>query len=323
MRLVRSAFAGGTLLLFTATLGAGCGSADPAAADAALVARAGAPLFQGMGPYHRVITTKDAGAQRYFNQGMVLTFGFNHAEAIRSFRAAQTLDPTCAMCFWGEALATGPNINVTSKGKAIMSPDERAAAFAAAQKAVSLSGSNSAIERALMAAQAARYDGKPDSDRDPLDRAYARAMKSVVQQFPEDDDAKALYAEAQMNTMPWDYWSADGEPKPETVEVIGALEAAIARNPTHALALHLYVHAVEASSNPGRAEKAADTLATLVPGSGHLVHMPAHIYWRVGRYHDASEVNVRAAKIDEDYIAQAPKAGRTRGRARPCRQRTG
>lgn len=277
--------------------------------DADLVARAGAPLFEGMGDYHRPITTNDAGAQRYFDQGMVLAFGFNHAEAIRSFRAAQRLDPDCAMCFWGEALATGPNINVTSGGRAIMSPESRVAAHAAAQKALSLADRVAPVERALIEAQAVRYDGSETSDRDPLDRAYAEAMRSVVQRFPDDDDAAAMYAEAWMNTMPWNYWSDDGQPRPETVEVIDALERIIARSPRHPLALHLYIHAVEASSDPGRAETAADTLLTLVPGSGHLVHMPAHTYWRVGRYHDAAEANVRAAAVDEQYIAQCNAQG--------------
>ena len=277
--------------------------------DADLVARAGAPLFEGMGDYHRPITTNDAGAQRYFDQGMVLAFGFNHAEAIRSFRAAQRLDPDCAMCFWGEALATGPNINVTSGGMAIMSPESRVAAHAAAQKALSLADRVAPVERALIEAQAVRYDGSETSDRDPLDRAYAEAMRSVVQRFPDDDDAAAMYAEAWMNTMPWNYWSDDGQPRPETVEVIDALERIIARSPRHPLALHLYIHAVEASSDPGRAEAAADTLLTLVPGSGHLVHMPAHTYWRVGRYHDAAEANVRAAAVDEQYIAQCNAQG--------------
>jgi tetratricopeptide (TPR) repeat protein len=300
------------LLLSAVAASVGCKPkppADPQGADAALVARADAPLFKDMGEYHRSITTRDAGAQRYFDQGMVLAFGFNHAEAIRSFRAAQKLDPQCAMCFWGEGLATGPNINVTSKGKAVMSPADRKAAYAAAQKAVALQSNASEVERALIGALATRYDGSETSDRDPQDRAYAAAMKSVVERFPEDDDAAAIYAEAWMNTMPWDYWAAEGQPKPETVEVLNALEGILARSPRHPLALHLYIHATEASSDPKRAEKAADTLATLVPGSGHLVHMPAHTYWRVGRYHDASEANVQAAAIDEAYIAQCNAQG--------------
>jgi tetratricopeptide (TPR) repeat protein len=275
----------------------------------ALVARAGAPLFDGMGDYHREITASDPGAQRYFDQGMVLAFGFNHAESIRSFRAAQRLDPNCAMCFWGEALATGPNINVTAKGKAIMSPEDQVAAYAALQKAVELEPGASEIERDMIDALAARYAAEPVEDRDPLDRAYAAAMGELTAKYPADDDIAAIFAEAWMNTMPWNYWSDGDTPRPETVPVIAALESIIARNPRHPLALHLYIHAVEASSNPGRAEAAADTLLNLVPGSGHLVHMPAHLYWRIGRYHDASEANVLAAAVDENYIAQCNAQG--------------
>jgi tetratricopeptide (TPR) repeat protein len=281
---------------------------QPPEDTAALVARAGAPLFDGMGDYHRAITTADPGAQRYFDQGMVLAFGFNHAESIRSFRAAQRLDPQCAMCFWGEALATGPNINVTAKGKAIMSRDDQVAAYAALEKAQSLAGTGTEVERDLIAALAERYSATPVEDRDPLDRAYAAALGALVGRYP-DDDIAAMFAEAWMNTMPWNYWSDGETPRPETVPVIGALETSLARNPRHPLALHLYIHAIEASSNPGRAEVAADALSTLVPGSGHLVHMPAHIYWRIGRYHDAAEANVRAAAVDEAYIAQCNAQG--------------
>ena len=271
--------------------------------------KAGAPLFEGMGAFHRPITTSDPYAQKYFDQGMVLAFGFNHAESIRSFRAAQTLDPSCAMCFWGEAMATGPNINVTSKGKAVMSDADRQAAFAAIARAQDLAGNATPEEQALISAMAARYNGDPSTLREPLDIAYAEAMGRYVEAHPGDDDAAAMYAEAWMNTMPWDYWSADGAPKPETVKVIDSLEGIIARSPEHPLALHLYIHAVEASQNPGRAEDEADRLANLVPGSGHLVHMPAHIYWRVGRYDDAARANIRAASVNEDYIAQCNAQG--------------
>jgi tetratricopeptide (TPR) repeat protein len=295
------------VLVLVAILAAGCTEGVEPVEE--LVARAGAPLFEGMGSYHRSITTSDPGAQRYFNQGMVLTFGFNHAEAIRSFRTAQRLDDQCAMCYWGEALATGPNINVTSKGKAIMSQEERVAAYAAVQKAIALKENATQIERDLIDALAVRYDGDPETERDPLDRAYAQALRQVVDKYPDDDDAAAMFAEAWMNTMPWNYWAEDGQPKAETVEVIEALESILERSPRHPLALHLYIHAVEASPNPGRAEAAADRLSDLVPGSGHLVHMPAHIYWRVGRYHDASEANVRAADVDEEYIAQCNAQG--------------
>lgn len=277
--------------------------------DAELAKRAGAPLFAGMGEFHRVIDTKDAGAQRYFDQGMVLAFGFNHAEAIRSFRAAQHLDPSCAMCYWGEALATGPNINVTAKGKAIMSQDEQIAAYVALEKARAVMKSKPEIERDLIDALGKRYAAGGTEDREPYDHAYAEALGALVQKYPEDDDIAAMYGEAWMNTMPWNYWSDGETPRPEIVPVIAALEKTLARSPKHPLALHLYIHAMEASSTPGKAEKASDTLLTLVPGSGHLVHMPAHIYYRVGRYNDSVQANVAAAKVDEDYIAQCNAQG--------------
>ncbi len=275
----------------------------------ALIVRAGAPLFDNMGDFHRPISTHSEGAQLYFDQGMVLAFGFNHAESIRSFKAAQRLDPECAMCFWGEALATGPNINVTSKGKAVMSDSDRQAAFAAVNQAMALREAASPVEQALIEALATRYNGDPSTDRAALDIAYAVALGEVVDTYPEDNDVAAMYAEAWMNTMPWNYWSDDGQPKAETVDVINALEGILSRKPDHALALHLYIHAVEASSDPGRAEDEADKLANLVPGSGHLVHMPAHIYWRVGRYQDAATANIKAASVDEAYIAACNAQG--------------
>jgi tetratricopeptide (TPR) repeat protein len=282
---------------------------QPETGDTNIVARAGAPLFDGMGVHSHPITTALPAAQRYFDQGMSLTTGFNHAEAIRSFRAAQRLDPDCAMCFWGEALATGPNINVTANGKAVMQPAERQAAFAAIQRAQALKDGASQEEQDYIEALAARYDGNPESPREALDMAYAGAMRELAQKYPEDNDVQAMFAEAVMTTMPWDYWLDGENPKPDAAEVIDALEGVLARDPGHPLALHLYIHAVEASSNAGRAEQAADTLADLVPGSGHLVHMPSHIYWRVGRYYDASEANVRAAAVDEQYIAQCNAQG--------------
>ena len=282
---------------------------SPADIQAEVVARAGAPLFDGMGDHQHAITTSDPWAQKYFNQGLIIDFAFNHAESVRSFKAAQTLDPECAMCYWGEALALGPNINVTSNGKAIMSEEAQLGAHAAIQKAVSLKDRVSEQEGDYIDALAVRYGGDPAAPREPQDLAYADAMRTLHQKYPADDDAAALFAEALMTTMPWDYWLDPENPKPHTVEVIDALETVLARSPEHPLALHLYIHAIEASSNPGRAETAADTLANLVPGAGHLVHMPAHIYWRVGRYHDASEANVRAAAVDEEYIAQCNAQG--------------
>lgn len=274
-----------------------------------LATRAGAPLFEGMGNHHHAITSSDPDAQRYFDQGLVIDFAFNHAESVRSFRAAQSLDPGCAMCYWGEALALGPNINVTSNGKVVMSDDERTRAYAAIQKAVALTHSVSAAERDYIEVLALRYNGDPATAREPLDEAYLNAMRDLHDKYPNDDDAAALFAESMMNTMPWDYWLDPESPKPLTVEVIKVLETVLERSPQHPLAIHLYIHAVEASSNPARAEGAADTLANLVPGAGHLVHMPSHIYWRVGRYADASAANVRAAGVDEDYIAACNAQG--------------
>ena len=275
---------------------------DSEPATEVIVKRAGAPLFDGMSDYSFPISSTEPYVQRYFDQGMVLAFAFNHAESIRSFRAAQRLDPRCAICYWGEALATGPNINVTSKGKVIMSPAERVAAFAAIQTAVNLKDSANEKEQALIDALSARYNGDAETPREPLDLAWAEAMGEVAAIYPEDATLGSIYAEALMNTMPWNYWSDDLTAKPATQKVIDALESALDRAPDHPLALHLYIHAMEASSTPDRAEAAADRLANRVPGAGHLVHMPAHIYFRIGRYNDAVLANVRAADVDEAYI---------------------
>jgi tetratricopeptide (TPR) repeat protein len=242
-------------------------------------------------------------------KGMVLAFGFNHAESIRSFRAAQTLDSDCAMCFWGEALATGPNINVTNNGKAVMTPEERASARAAIDHALTLVDGVTPKERSWILALDKRYDGQRETPRDPLDRAWADALADMVDAYPDDMTVASVYAEALMNTMPWDYWGPSGEAKPDTQAVIKSLERVMAAEPEHPLALHLYIHALEASSNAQKAEGAADALANLVPGSGHLVHMPSHIYFRVGRYQDAALANIRAADIDEAYIAECNAQG--------------
>lgn len=274
-----------------------------------LATRAGAPLFEGMGEFSMPITTADPDAQRYFDQGMILAFAFNHAESVRSFKAAQTLDPSCSMCFWGEALAIGPNINVTSKGKVIMSPAERTAAFSAITQALTLAPGASPREQAYIQALASRYNGDPDTPRAPLDEAWAQAMGKVSETYPNDLTAAAIHAEALMNTMPWNYWSDDLKAKPATQVVIANLERVLAGAPDHPLAQHLYIHALEASSTPEKAEAVADRLTDLVPGAGHLVHMPAHIFYRVGRYNDAAEANIRAAAVDEAYIAQCNAQG--------------
>ena len=294
-----------SLVLFSIFLFFGCSNNS----DILLTDKAGAPLLNGLGKHSHKISSSVDGVQRYFDQGLIMAFAFNHAESIRSFKAAQRLDPSCAMCFWGEALALGPNINVNSDGKVIMAPQNRLAAFKAINTAIALSKSVSEKEQAYISALATRYDGNPDTNREPLDIAYANAMETLSNRYPEDDDAASLFAEALMNTMPWNYWAEDGDPKPDTVKVIDSLESVLENNLNHPLAIHLYIHAVEASSDPVRAEGPADRLAKLVPGAGHLVHMPAHIYWRVGRYHDASLANIEAAKVDEDYIAQCNAQG--------------
>ena len=277
--------------------------------DADLVQRGGAPLLSGLGTHDHKISTEIPGAQRYFNQGLVLSFAFNHAESIRSFKAAQKLDPNCAMCYWGEALSRGPNINVTSDGKVVMSDNDRLEAFKAIERAKELMSSSTLKEQDYIIALSSRYNGQVGTDRSVLDRKYAQSMEELSKKYPDDMDASSLFAESLMNTMPWNYWAEDGNPKPDTVKVINSLEDVLEKAPDHPLAIHLYIHAVEASSSPERAEAAADRLGDLVPGAGHLVHMPAHIYWRVGRYHDASEANIKAAQVDEEYIAQCNAQG--------------
>lgn len=262
-----------------------------------------APLFDDLGDHRAPITTAAPDAQRYFDQGLILSYGFNHAEAVRSFRAAQQLDPSCAMCFWGEAYALGPNINKP------MDPADVPTARTAIARAAELAATATPRERALIDAMAVRY-GKPGyDDRGALDAAYAEAMAKIVAQYPDDLDAATLYAEALMDLMPWAYYTEEGEPKPSTNVVIGTLESILQRNPEHPGAIHFYIHAVEASSTPERAEAGADRLGKLVPGSGHLVHMPSHIYLRVGRYNDATRANELAAAADESYINQCRAQG--------------
>src|SRR5580704_2747751 len=264
----------------------------------------GAPMFQGLGDHHHRISTANQQTQVFFDQGVNLLFGFNHAEAIRSFREAARLDPDCAMCWWGVAEALGPNINLP------MPADAVAPAWAAVQKAKALEPKASAEERAWIEALAARYSADPKADRHALDEAFAKAMGELWRANPDDLDAGAFYAEAMMDTQPWDYWEQDGvTPKGHAAEIVSTLEGIIKREPNHPGALHLYIHAVEATTTPERAEAAADRLLVLMPGAGHIVHMPSHIYYRVGRYADAERVNELAARVDEDYIAACKAQG--------------
>ncbi len=260
-----------------------------------------APRLQNLGRHAFRVTTKSKQAQLLINQGVNLTYGFNHAEAGRAFREAARLDPGCAMAYWGQALVLGPNIN------APMTPEDEPKAYAAAQKAVALKSKVSPRERAYIEAVAQRYSGDP-KDRAARDRAYADAMRDVVRRHPDDLDAATLYAEALMDLRPWNYWLRDGHPYAETSDIVGNLEKVIARNPNHPGANHLYIHAMEANT-PEKAEAAADRLLKLMPGAGHMVHMPSHIYQRVGRYADAAASNQAAIVADEDYITQCRAQG--------------
>jgi tetratricopeptide (TPR) repeat protein len=261
------------------------------------------PLWTGLGSVTYKISTTNERAQAYFDQGLRLAYAFNHGEAQRAFRMAQKLDPNCAMCFWGEALVLGPNINLP------MQEDALAPAYAAAQKAKALAGNASPREQALINALAVRYGSDPKAARPPFDAAYASEMAKVAKQFPDDDEIATLYAEAVMDLSPWNYWKPGGhEPNPQSVPIVPTLERVLARNPTHPGAIHYYIHAVEASDRPKRAEPYADRLRGAIPGAGHLVHMPSHIYYRVGRYLDALKDNKTAVDVDEKYLndAKAP-----------------
>jgi tetratricopeptide (TPR) repeat protein len=262
-----------------------------------------APLYENVGRTNLEITTSSPDARRYFDQGMAFAYGFNHAEAVRAFRQAAAIDPSCAMCYWGVAYALGPNIN------APITEDAAKEAFAAIEQARMHSGDVSEREQAYIAALARRYVSDPRAERAPLDEAYAQAMREVVKRYPDDLDAATLFAQSLMDTAPWNYWNRDGSPRSFTNEVLGTLESVLKRNGDHIGAIHLYIHAVEASPNPGRATEYADRLAALAPAAGHLVHMPAHIYLRVGRYADASAANQRGLAADAAYFAGSPVPG--------------
>jgi tetratricopeptide (TPR) repeat protein len=263
-----------------------------------------APLYDDLGTLSFPITTKSPLAQRYFDQGLRLAYGFNHAEAGRAFRTAQKHDPDCAMCAWGEALVLGPNIN------APMEPDAIAPAMAAVRHARDNAAPVTPREQALIAAIAQRYSADPKADRRVLDADYAAAMERVVGQFPDDDSIQALYAEALMDLSPWDYWEAAGaKPKGRTGDIVRSLETVLGRNPEHPGAIHYYIHLMEASSAPEKALPYARRLAATMPGAGHLVHMPFHIYYRVGDYKEAVDANKAAVLIDEAYIAREKPVG--------------
>jgi tetratricopeptide (TPR) repeat protein len=264
----------------------------------------GAQLFDGLGSFHRPITTASPEAQLYFDQGMRLVWAFNHDEATRSFAKAAELDPKCASCYWGVALTLGPNYNMP-----LMAESRARAGWEALGKAQSNAASATPVEQALIAALTKRFDGpRPldPSNSAPLLAAYVMAMEAVARRFPDDMDVQTMLAEGLMNTNPWKLWSADGKPGAGTPAILAALQKVLARDPKHPGANHYWIHAVEASRNPERAVPSADVLVAMMPAAGHLEHMPAHIYQRVGRYEEAAEANRKGAAADVAYLKLTP-----------------
>jgi len=276
--------------------------AAPARAPAKTSAEDGDGLYRGFTGYARKVTTESPEAQRLFDQGIQLLYGFNHDEAIRSFERAAKVDPSCAMAWWGSAYARGLHINNPEMGE-----EQSKLAFEAAEKAVAALDNETKLEKALVRAVRQRYKWPAPKDRSRLDQRYARAMERLWHRFPNDPDVGALYAESLMNLQPWDLWTAEGAPKGRTLEILAVLEHTMAHTPKHPGANHFYIHAIEASPWPERGTDAAERLVALVPGSGHLVHMPSHIFIRTGRYGEAADANSRAIAADEAYFAVAPK----------------
>jgi tetratricopeptide (TPR) repeat protein len=260
----------------------------------------GAQLFDGLGTFHRAITTSSPQAQRYFDQGMRLVWAFNHDEATRSFAKAAELDPKCASCFWGVALTLGPNYNMP-----LMAEARARAGWEALAKAQANAAAGTPVEQALIAALAKRFDGpRPldPSNSAPLLAAYVTAMEDVARRFPDDLDVQTMLAEGLMNTNPWKLWTADGKPGPGTPAILAALQKVLAKDPKHPGANHYWIHSVEASLDPARAVPSADALVGMMPAAGHLEHMPAHIFQRVGRYEEAAEANRKGAAADVAYL---------------------
>ena len=276
----------------------------PPPAQAAQTSATGAlaPRLQNLGSHTFPVSARNRDAQTFMNQGLNLAYAFNHAEARRAFREAARLDPELAMAYWGQALVLGPNIN------ALMEPNEEPQAYELVQKAMSLKGRGTAREQAYIEALAERYSGRA-ADRQPRDAAYADAMRRVHERFPDDLDAAMLYVESVMDLRPWGYWQRDGAPHVRTDDIVRLTEQVLARNPKHPGAVHMYIHLMEGTATPEKAEQAADTLLTLMPAAGHMVHMPAHIYQRIGRYADAITSNQLAIAADEDYISQCRAQG--------------
>ena len=255
-----------------------------------------ATLMQGYGDLHHPVSTDNAQAQQFFDQGLRQIYAFNHDEAARSFQRAADLDRKLAMAYWGVAEAVGPNYNDSA------SDDRFAAAHTAIQKAVDLSGNASPAEQVYIKAMALRFPADPKADRRQAAEAYHGAMSELVKQFPDDLDAATLFAESGMNLHPWGLWMVDGTPREGTEEIVATLESVIKRDPNHFGAIHYYIHSVEASKSPERALAGANRLAAMAPAAGHIVHMPAHVYIRTGDYAAAVKTNQEAAAVDQAYI---------------------
>jgi tetratricopeptide (TPR) repeat protein len=265
-------------------------------------ARAKAELYAGFDGFTRPVATSSAAAQEYVDHGLQWLYGFNDDEAIRCFREAARLDPDCAFAWWGIAYAAGINVNDPA-----MSEQESREAWLALTEARARREHAAPVERELIDALSERYTWPAAEDQKPLEEAYAAALEQVWRRHPDDPDVGALYAESRMNLQPWDYWTIEGAPKGRAEEIVATLERVLELAPGHPGALHYYIHAVEASQSPGRAEAAADRLVSLVPGSSHLTHMPSHIYARLGRYQDAADANMLAVEADRKYLATAPE----------------
>ena len=262
-----------------------------------------APIFDNLGDHELAVTTTSELSQRFFNQGLILSYGFNHREAARAFREAARLDSTCAMAYWGLALVLGPNIN------APMESTDVEEAFESAERAQQFAIHVSEWEKGLIVALAERYRSKDMDDRPQMDEAYAEAMRKLYHAYPNHNDIATLTAEALMDLHPWDLWQKDGNPQAWTPEIVEIIEGVLKRNPNHPGANHLYIHAVEASFKPEKALASADRLLDLVPGAGHLVHMPSHVYIRTGRYHQGSIANQKAVLADSLYITACNAQG--------------
>lgn len=285
------------LTLFSLSLGLGAvlsGQEDPRPSKA--------PLFDGLGQHARPIQSPHPDAQKYFDQGLAFLFAFNHDEAMRSFREAIRIDPDCAMAYWGIAYASGPHINRTA-----VPPERETQAQEALKQALAKMAHVSETNQGLILALQSRHADPAPTDRTPLNQEYAKAMSELWKRFPKDADVGALFAESLMNLQPWDLWTLDGQPKGQTTTITATLESVMKLNPDHPLALHLYIHAQEASPEPGKADEAADRLRHLQPGLGHMVHMPSHIDIRRGRWQAAIEANERAIRADARYRQTSPR----------------